>query len=411
MAGARRVHYPQHVSGPQQVVDGPCVVLGGGITALGVVRSLGRAGHRVLVVARRGDLAGHSRWVAEHIDDVSEADDPNALVQSLVGHGIGEAVLFPCSDTWAQAVARMNDGYRTRYPTSISPPEVLELLVDKELFSSTLDTFEVPHPLTRPITTAEDIRESELEDHFLKPSNSQRFSALHGDKAYRFESHDQAREGLRLMTSAGVHALLQEYIPGPPDRHYFIDGYLDRDAIARAVFVRRRTRMYPVSFGNSSHMATVPPKSAEPAIDDLLRLLTGIGFQGVFSAEFKHDPRDGAFKLLEVNARPWWYIGFAADCGVDVSTLSYRDALGLKLQTVTEYRTGVQCVLLPLDVRAFLYERRERGLSFASWLRSVVGARSAVFAWDDPRPSVALVAGLAKRSLAVRPMRFRRRHG
>jgi predicted ATP-grasp superfamily ATP-dependent carboligase len=199
------------------------------------------------------------------------------------------------------------------------------------------------------------------------------------------------------MAAADVHALVQEYIPGPPDRHYFVDGYLDRGAALRAVFVRRRTRMFPVSFGNSSHMVTVPPASAERAVQDVVRLLIAIGYRGVFSAEFKHDPRDEVFKLLEVNARPWWYIGFAADCGVDMCRLSYRDALGLDLETVSGYRAGERCVLFHLDVKAYLHERRTRGLTLTAWLRSVVGARPTVFSWDDPRPTLTLVVGMATR--------------
>ena len=135
---------------------------------------------------------------------------------------------------------------------------------------------------------------------------------------------------------------------------------------------------------------------------DVVAFLHEIGFHGTFSAEFKRDPRDGVFKLLEVNGRPWWYIGFAADCGVDVTCLSYREALGLDLQTVEGYRAGVRCVLLHLDVRAYLYERRERGLTFSSWIKSVVGARSTVFAWSDPRPGLYLFASMVKGKRAGR---------
>jgi D-aspartate ligase len=374
-------------------------VLGGGITALGVVRSLGRAGRDVVLVAPHGDLTARSRWVGRHVEDVPETDDPDVVERALVAHGFTEAVLFPCSDTWAQAVARMSEDQRARYPTSISAPDVLDLLVDKAQFYSAADRFDVPHPRTRAVTSADEIAPSELDGHFLKPSNSQRFNALHSEKAYRFGALAEAQEGLRLMDAAGVQALLQEYIPGPPDLHYFVDGYLDRDGVLRAVFVRRRTRMFPVSFGNSTHMVTVPPSAAEQAVANVVKLLTGIGFRGTFSAEFKLDPRDGEFKLLEVNGRPWWYVGFALDCGVDVPLLSYRDALGLDLQTISGYRTGVRCVFLHLDMRAFIYEHRERGLTFSAWLRSVVGARSTVFSWEDPRPAASLLAWMIRTSL------------
>ena len=58
------------MSASRRVVDGPCIVLGGGITALGVVRSLGRAGRDLVVVAPHADLAARSRWVGRHVEDV-----------------------------------------------------------------------------------------------------------------------------------------------------------------------------------------------------------------------------------------------------------------------------------------------------------------------------------------------------
>lgn len=389
--------------------DLPCVVLGGGITGLGVLRSLGRAGVRPYIVCRRGDVPSHSRWLRGRLDNIQESDDQEHLERALAEHGLSTAVLVPCSDTWAQAVASLPEPAKSRYPASISPRDVLDLLVDKSRFYETLDQLGVPHPRTRRVVSVEDIGPSELTGHFLKPTNSQKFSSTHSDKAILFSDRQGAAEGLRAMAAAGVGALLQEYVPGPPDHHYFVDGYVDREDTVRAIFVRRRTRMFPLPFGNSSHMTSVPSSEAGQALEDAIRLLTTIGFQGPFSAEFKLDPRDGQFKLLEVNGRPWWYIGFAADCGVDIALLSYRDALGLELETISTYVTGSRCVLLHLDLRAFLYERRARGLALVPWLRSVVGAHSTIFSWDDPFPAAMLMTGMVKSSLRRSLPRFGRR--
>ena len=184
--------------------------------------------------------------------------------------------------------------------------------------------------------------------------------------------------------------MLQEYVPGPPTAHYFVDGFVDRTGVVRALFARRRIRMFPTDFGNSSMMVSVPLEEAAEAAGSLERLFAGIGYRGTFSAEFKRDPRDGAFKLLEVNSRPWWYIGFAAHCGVDVSVMIYRDALGLPVETVTGYKVGERCVLLPQDFRAYRAIRRADGLSFVSWVRSWIGATPSIFQRSDPLPALGL---------------------
>ena len=62
----------------------------------------------------------------------------------------------------------------------------------------------------------------------------------------------------------------------------------------------------------------------------------------------------------------------------------YRDALGLPVETVTGYKVGERCVLLPQDFRAYRAIRRADGLSFVSWVRSWIGATPSIFQRSDP---------------------------
>ena len=374
----------------------PVVVLGSGITAVSVIRSLGRAGLQPYLVAPAGDIASKSRWGRGRRLDIPETDDPESLATELERAGFHEAVLLVCSDLWAQAASRLPPDAKARYRCSLSSSDVLETLVDKVRFAEALDRFGVPHPVTRLVQSDADVEVDGLEGFFLKPGHSQQFHRFYPRKAYSFGTAAEARQGLRIMAAAGVEAVLQEYIPGPPTSHHFVEGFVDAGGDFRAIFARRRTRMYPLDYGNSTHTVSIPPAEIGDGIADLTRLFAGIGFRGAFSAEFKRDPRDGVFKLLEVNGRPWWYIGFAAACGVDVAMFAHRDALGLPVETISGYPSGVRCVLVHLDTAAFLYERKHNGLGTWSWLRSVIGARPAVFSWSDPLPGLSLPVSIAR---------------
>jgi hypothetical protein len=151
--------------------------------------------------------------------------------------------------------------------------------------------------------------------------------------------------------------MLQEYIPGPPTNHYFIDGFIDRGGVVRAIFARRRLRMSPPDFGNSTMQISVPVSDTGDASATLRTLLADIDYRGIFSAEFKRDPRDGAFNLIEVNARPWWYIEFAARCGVNVGEMAVRDALVEPVETISGYAVGRRCVFPYYDLDAVRAER------------------------------------------------------
>jgi predicted ATP-grasp superfamily ATP-dependent carboligase len=160
--------------------------------------------------------------------------------------------------------------------------------------------------------------------------------------------------------------------------------------------------MYPSDFGNSTSTVSEPLSEVAPAVETLDRLLAALEYRGVFSAEFKRDERDGRFKLLEVNCRHWWYVEFAAACGVDVSLMSYRDALGLPVTPVEGYEVGRRCVYPYFDRYPCWEMLRAGRLSPWAWARSWIGAEQPIYTRDDPWPAVADLRALTSRFLRTR---------
>jgi D-aspartate ligase len=378
----------------------PVVVLGIGPTALGVVRCLGRAGLQPHLVSAAGDIAARSRWArgrTHHFEDASYADQLDELRRIP---GVERLVRIPCTDLWAQAVADVAGDSRAFFATSAPTSAVVEQLVDKLHFAQALERFGVPSPRTFAVDSEADL-DRELDGYFLKPRQSQLFAQRYHKKAIVVDSSASARAGFRMISEVGLTAVLQEYIPGPPDQHFFIDGFRDRDGRIAALFARRRLRMFPLDFGNSTLMESVALDNVAEAATGLERLLTGIGYRGIFSAEFKRDHRDGDFKLLEVNSRPWWYIEFASICGADVSVLAYRDALELPLPEQGPYVVGKRCVFLPQDIQAFRTLHRQGDLSLSAWIRSWRGAVPTVFSWSDPLPALSVPLYLLRRRVRI----------
>jgi len=379
----------------------PVVILGVGLSALGTARSLGRAGLRPYLVAPRGDLATRTRWVRGRVLHFGETADPDALDAQLKQRGLGRVVLVPCTDEWLEVVASLALSAPETYLASVPDPGVVDMLVDKLRFAEKVKLLGVAHPLTVPVTSEADLDGRDLTGWFLKPRKSQLFARRYHRKAFTLDSPDAARDAYRTLAGAGLEGVLQEYIPGLSSDHYFIDGFVDRESRVRTMFARRRVRMFPLDYGNSTLMASVPLTEVQQAAGDLSRFLTEIGYRGVFSAEFKKDQRDGVLRVLEVNARAWWYVGFAADCGIDVSLMAYRDAVGADVPESTGYAVGVRCVLLPQDVRAFHALRKAGKISWRAWVASWLGARPAVFAWNDPMPAISLPLFVARRAIRL----------
>lgn len=369
----------------------PVLALGAGITLLGVLRALGRRGIAAYTLADESIVVQHSRWFRPAPGAPPSARGISDLGAYLAGADLERAVLMPCSDEWSHEVASLDPGLAERFPASVSPAPTQARLIDKAAFASLLRETGTPHPRTLIVERGGDLDEADdafLERAFLKPRDSQAFFRRFRIKGVRTDSPDELRARLIQFQDLGIAMIVQEYVPGPAANHYFIDGFLDRDGSVKARLVRQRLRMYPTDFGNSSFMRSVPARDAGPAVDAIEHLLGTVGFRGIYSAEFKRDSRDGTFRLLEVNARPWWYLEFAARCGIDVAWLAYLDALGEPVPEQFEYEVGRTLAFPRYDLFACLEARRRGEASLVRCLASWFGSDRPVFAWDDPMPAV-----------------------
>jgi D-aspartate ligase len=396
----------------------PGLVLGAGITALGVVRALGRSGIPLHVLAATPGFVSTSRWYRPPPQD-RPLLDVSGLTSYLRALPIERGVLFPTSDHDVLAVAALPDDLRERFPASQASESVLTALLDKDGLRRLLSEHDVPHPETVPVDCGSGVAASartasagdagrrpvhpipDLEPGrwFIKPRDSQEFNRRLKVKALRPKDREELRATLAWLSAERLPVVLQEYIPGPPSNHYFLDGFVDREGTVMACFARRRLRMSSPDFGNSCATVSVSADRVAPAVADLERLLRAVSYRGPFDAEFKLDERTGAFNLLEINVRPWWQVEFAALCGVDVVTMAYRDALELDVRPVEKYPIGVEWILPYHDAGACRHMLASGEITVPGWLRSWFRARWGGFAWDDPVPGFAAGVELWRRSL------------
>jgi predicted ATP-grasp superfamily ATP-dependent carboligase len=277
-----------------------------------------------------------------------------------------------------------------KYIACISSRDVIETLVKKKIFYHSLMKKGVPHPKT---LFPEELKDStNIEDKvafpvFVKPSVSQTFAMKFGRKGFVANSKEELDRYLRLMNKNQIDVMIQEIVAGPSTNHYFIDGYFDRNSRLIAVFARRRLRMYPLDFGNSTTCVSVPISEVVDMKETIAKYLASIGFRGIFSAEFKRDTRDNMGKLLEVNARSWWFNTYPSACGVNIILAAYLEAVGEVPENSGDYETGKYLVYLMEDLKCSIPMFIQRKLSFREWVSPMLGRRDwVIFAKDDLRP-------------------------
>lgn len=376
----------------------PVVVLGefDSPNTVGVARELGRRGVPVLMLDNnRHGLRVPSRFAAKGL-----CPDPyyreSEFLDELMRVGANlprKAVVFPVRDDYVLPLARAASRLSGRFLLPFTTGEEMERLNDKweQLEAARRAGVDTPRTvLVQSWEDAEAARDQVAFPAVLKPAIPQAGPRKMGVKAIPVTTPDDLAEAYERAKACGP-VLLQEFVPGGEGDIYYLGSYLDVDSTPLAVFTARRLRQSPPTFGLASLAESVwMPEVAEAG----LRLLREMGFHGVSHVEFKHDRRDGRFRLMEVNTRHFGTHALAAASGVPLTWTAYLDAVG-RPQKAGVQREGLRWI----HTRRYLgaVARRVRaGEGVSGVLEPLRRARvDGVFSLDDPLPGLAEVAGKA----------------
>jgi D-aspartate ligase len=389
----------------------PVLIFGTHIAALGVLRALAKRGIESYVVDAAPNIIVRSRWYRPAERTLHETSDSDELAGFLRSLQMPRAVLIACSDQWTLAVAGLPPELRGRYPASVAPREAVEQFVDKDRFRALVGRLGIPHPRTLPIGSPADLdlaTDDDLANGFLKPTESHRHNRRFGTKGFFVHSRDAAIRLVEQASAAGITFMLQEWIPGNMSKTILIDGFVDRAGTIVTMVARRRVRMDPPKIANTASDVTIPLAEVSECIAALRILLAEVAYRGIFNVEFKFDERDGLFKIIEVNPRPFWLIGHIVRAGVDLPWMSYLDAQELPIPAPTPYQIGRYGLYEIPDgaamVRAWSSFHRPEGPVLEPWLKG----DHALFWWSDPMPALADVGQILKRRVGRTLGQFRR---
>ncbi len=323
--------------------------------ALAVVRSLGRAGHRVLVAAEGPrSLAGASRWAAGRLvvpDPLRQAD---AFVASL-GRAVtaeGVDVLLPVTEPSLIAVLAHAQALA---PARIPFPPLQTFLKasDKAWVAQAAAEAGLAAPGQRVLASpaeAVELPERAREPLVLKPGRSVQGGRKLG-VSYVAEG-GPLRSSVQALPEEAFPLLLQDRVVGPGTGVFLLRW----GGRTRAAFAHRRLREKPPSGGVSVLRESVPlDPGLQRACDALLERLD---WQGVAMVELKEDMSTGRSHVMEINGRFWGSLQLAIDAGVDFPRLLVALALGEDAEGPADYRVGVRSRWLMGDLDHLLIRLR-----------------------------------------------------
>jgi len=399
------------ISKIRQVQFEPAVVGNMSYSGLGLARALGRHGVPVIAISPKPDAIGmNSRFVTPvTCPDVGSHEHEFLEFLEHLGERLGrKSVFFPTGDSMVLFLARNQERLQTHYEFVMPETKLVRQVVGKESIFELCSQHRIPVPRTICPTSSAEMENAVKEIGFpciIKPILSPQWwdkdiaRITDGGKVVNLNSLARAKEIYEELSPLDTELVVQEIIPGDDKCLFYLVCYIDRQGTLLTTFAGQKLRLTPAHFGSASYVKSI----YDPDLEEIgIKLLDAIGYIGLCGIEFKLDPRDDTYKLIEFNARFGLWDILATKCGIDLPWIAYRDALRLPVQKSNGHQNGVIWLSLARDLRAFRQYNREGVLSLYQWLSSLRGKKcGASFAWDDPRPGISEAFAFLRDGMSV----------
>lgn len=367
------------------------VVIGGHATGVGTVRCLHKLNIPIhVVVTRDHDFAHYSRYVSGYQRATDMSRRPESLIELLDRQAQAWRgwVLLPTNDHAIAAIAKHHDHLSRTYRLITLPWPIAGTMLEKDRFYAVAQRLGIPTPRIYGRAEAALLERQDLRFPLLvKPVQSHRFYELFRCKLFRVENAQELREAVEKVTSADLEAQVMDCIPGGDDHSYNYFVYMDRRGEPVGGMGGHKLRKSPPHFG-VARLAEVGPDLNPPTLREAtIALLREAGYSGIASADFKLDPRDGVFRLIEINTRPFLCHRLPWRAGYNMIELAYREAAGLPLEEPQIHHWPGVWVHLHEELRNVLFHRRDEQLRLRNYLAPYTRPKTfAVYSTTDPQP-------------------------
>lgn len=388
----------------------PAIICNAHITGLAVARSLASNDIPVIAIDRVNtgvapySTAVHTAGTVTYpLDDEAAFKTDIEAISRVLDH---DPVVFPCMDEWVHALSATT-------PTGINlpfAPNTIEDVLDKEALYGTAKSLEIPIPETYtieetttkhsrpdgpPTRSLTEITELLSFPFVIKPARKRQFEETIGTNVLEIKTKSEFTDIVHRCQSEQIRILAQRKLDIKPGTDRSFASYRPHATNPIPGCVGRPVR-YPQAYGTSCAVEHVQ----EPLITKRAkRILNKTEFTGISETEFIYDATEDDYLLLDINTRPWKWIGLPTQAGINLPYAAYQDTLDNPIPDQTPH--DATWVYLP-DYLQYLHSSTPIDiLTPAHWNDLITGAfetnpelTTAVYSPTDPKPAYQLLQTL-----------------
>jgi len=374
------------------------VIIEGHVQGLSNTRSLGKAGIPVYIVDKTDCIAKYSKYCTKFFKSpgFNSDDFVDFLVDLAKKESINGWVLIPSNDHAVYTISRYKTKLEEFYKVITPSIDIIDKIYDKRILLETAKALNIPIPETCYFTHINDNLPQSLNFPVItKGRFGLSFYKAIRKKALLADNEHILRVQMKLIDERFKisNSFTQEMIPynGTNKTISFTAFCVNGDI--KTCWMGVKLREHPVQFGTATFAESV---YIEGCYNQSIPLLKELNYTGVCEVEYLCDPRDGKYKLIEINARTWLWVGLARACGVDYARLIYNYVNNIPCEYPRTYQTGLRWYNPISDSVYSLVAIFKRTLTLGDYLRTnFTGEKiNALFADNDWKPGFAYIFNL-----------------
>lgn len=294
-------------------------------------------------------------------------------------------IIIPTGDMEVLALSKYIRELEQFYFLPVPGHHVVQKLVNKRSFYKLLAEMQIPHPKTyfpESIAELQLIGRETAYPYIIKPDYSSPFQKEFGRKCFVITSLRELNWAIDRLRGKNLEVMIQEIVPGKEIYEFYT--YLNRKQEPLGICGWDKIRQYPPDFGTGSFCKSSWRSSV---IEQGTRLLKAIGYYGFAAPELKKDPRDGEYKLIEINARTTLQNRLAAACGADIEYIAYLDLTGQTAKNSVFPHNNVLWVDDFTDALSCFIHLKRYDINIVEIVKTLKARKvHSVMASDDPVP-------------------------
>lgn len=369
------------------------IVIEGHVQGLSNTRALGEADIPVVVIDKNNCLARYSRYCKKFFYCPNYIDPQfiDFLIELAKTEKLQGWALVPSNDHAVISISK-NRALLDKYYKIITPGvEIIEKIYDKSKLLNVAQKINLPIPKTYYLTNTS-IFPSDISFPILtKGRLGLSFYKATGRKVFLSKSLEELKDHLVEIEKSFpiTDTFTQELIlyDGTNKTISFTAFCIDGEV--KAHWIGEKVREHPIQFGTATFARSI---ACDELVEPSSRLLKELNYTGVCEVEYLKSPIDGEYKLIEINARTWLWVGLAKACGVNYAVMIYNYLNQIPFNYPTKFKIGVNWVNYITDTVFSLQAILKRQLKLKQYFCAFKGKTvNAIFSWKDLRPGIAFL--------------------